>query len=570
VISCVLFIIADIFADWFVKQKTIHYIFKILIYWLPEKSKNVYEYSIEHHVRASGVLLLMLIPYFFSYKVFKPDVKTKKQAPALFYGLLMIITLGLVLGAMTFFLDLYRIPALIVLLLFSIMLYYFFGGDHYHEVYPSSSFDETDTNELAKALNERTDRGKGMKKNLVMISTWGGGIQAAGWTTTVLRGLIEKLGQPFLDSIGVVSGASGGSVGLLHFLDYLVCKSRSPNNSPQDEDGLKNMVSNSVQDSLDSTGWGFAYPDIWRLFGLSFFVPKLLDRGWAIETDWKSNMICKDTTMSDLRKLCLDGEIPLPILNTTRVNDGNRVMLTPLSFNKGKSAKNESKNGMKCPDPDNENPYSSEDFISLYEKYDMHIATAARLSATFPFVSPISRSIIAKEIETGKCKLEEKKELGKQYMADGGYYDNSGIASCLEWLDKILENENHGIKKIFFIEIKPYPEQVQCKEEDNTFGTFLPLLGPLLTLYNFWDTIQGVRSTLDLWRIKNYLKEAKNIEVLHYLIQFPHSDDKYKPPLTWRLSAKEIKRLEDSWCKLLKNPKSCVRKLIDDWVKTMP
>ena len=58
---------------------------------------------------------------------------------------------------------------------------------------------------------------------------------------------------------------------------------------------------------------------------------------------------------------------------------------------------------------------------------DIDVATAARLSATFPLVSPAARC--------SDCKDPE------QYVVDGGYIDNSGVESMAEWLEALLSDE---------------------------------------------------------------------------------------------------------------------------------
>src|SRR5262249_27402625 len=57
---------------------------------------------------------------------------------------------------------------------------------------------------------------------------------------------------------------------------------------------------------------------------------------------------------------------------------------------------------------------------------DLRAATAARLSASFPYVSPAARSHLGDP------------DSALAHVVDGGYYDNYGVTSLVEWLDYAL------------------------------------------------------------------------------------------------------------------------------------
>ena len=56
-------------------------------------------------------------------------------------------------------------------------------------------------------------------------------------------------------------------------------------------------------------------------------------------------------------------------------------------------------------------------FARAYPNLDIPVSTAARLSASFAWVSPMPRT-----------------EMGFLHFADGGYFDNSGLLSASDWL----------------------------------------------------------------------------------------------------------------------------------------
>ena len=165
-------------------------------------------------------------------------------------------------------------------------------------------------------------------------------------------------------------------MGTMHYLD------RFGEKGYPEEDQLDRIFDSATKDSLDATGWGLAYPDLWRLMGWPFLARKLEDRGTAIETDWKQVMEHPRITLSGWRKRILDGAIPTPVFNATLVEDGRRFLLSPMSFVSASTSDRR----------------TCTDFNGHHPEYDIDATTAARLSATFPYVSPICRNDKGEEI----------------------------------------------------------------------------------------------------------------------------------------------------------------------------
>jgi hypothetical protein len=81
------------------------------------------------------------------------------------------------------------------------------------------------------------------------------------------------------------------------------------------------------------------------------------------------------------------------------------------------------------------------------------------------------------------------------HLADGGYYDNSGVAALVQWLQNGLSdladrNPTRLPKQILVIRINAFPpaEQGYVKEHR---GTFFQIWAPLLTM----NTFRGGRRT---------------------------------------------------------------------------
>ena len=85
--------------------------------------------------------------------------------------------------------------------------------------------------------------------------------------------------------------------------------------------------------------------------------------------------------------------------------------------------------------------------------YDIDVWTAAVLSATFSYVSPAARATCfdQKKENDNEIQKEDHKESrspaaenspGQLHLIDGGYHDNYGVASALDWLAAALEAQD--------------------------------------------------------------------------------------------------------------------------------
>ncbi|MEE8278453.1 MAG: hypothetical protein V3R89_07005 [Thermoanaerobaculia bacterium] len=87
------------------------------------------------------------------------------------------------------------------------------------------------------------------------------------------------------------------------------------------------------------------------------------------------------------------------------------------------------------------------------EAIDIDVITAARVSATFPYITPMARA------EWDDHQTESPYALEPFRTADGGYYDNPGELTALEWLQSALGGGRaERIEKVLLVEIEAFPE----------------------------------------------------------------------------------------------------------------
>ncbi|MBO3457483.1 hypothetical protein G7B40_004205 [Aetokthonos hydrillicola Thurmond2011] len=498
----------------------------------------------DDHINAFAFFLVLLAVYLFVFIVFKPrPVHNQREASALFYVTLLIAIASLFLGSLTFYFDCFRVSVLFFWLLISAAMYWQFKVDHFFEL-KKDTIQNKDKNEQLKDFKTVIDKRlqhQNQEKTLVVVCASGGGIQAAGWTAEVLTGLQDEklLGSSFTKSIGLISAVSGGSVGTIYYLD------RFSSQGYPDTEELQKIFTSATEDSLDATGWGLTYPDLWKIIGLplfpSIFTNLVPDRGIALETDWQGEMkgsenkIHNPKTLATWREQIFRGEIPIPILNATLVEDGRRFLISPMTFGKNPEKK-------------------YVDFNTLYADYDINLVTAARLSATFPYVSPICR---------GRDKQVVNPNYPSYHIADGGYFDNSGFVAVLEWLNEWLKPERElNIKKVLLIQINPFPKPEPPSDKPNeteeNSGLFIATLGPLQTMYQVRDPINTARNCaeVEIFQEKYNNQKDDNIEIQYFPIFFPSKKEapefyskqgEYQPPLSWKLTKREKEAIKNGW-----------------------
>jgi hypothetical protein len=188
---------------------------------------------------------------------------------------------------------------------------------------------------------------------------------------------------------------------------------------------------------------GLAYTDFIRV--TPFFLTDVYrDRAEGLDRAWVSNAkelnasyseILKGATLRGWQKDVARGELPAVIFNATIIETGER-----LAFSTTASSACLSKDGLTtCA--------AFQDFSSIYEGADIAITTAVRLSSAFPFISPPARPLPAARLPAGKpLAAGQRKPSGGEngfmnlHLADGGYYDNSGVAALVQWLHNGLSD----------------------------------------------------------------------------------------------------------------------------------
>lgn len=409
--------------------------------------------------------------------------------------LLVILTFILWLfSGISFVIDRYPLAIIPVVAVLVILITSFSNTDHV--------FDTT--------MRDQTPAPSGFTppRTLLVVSAAGGGIQAAGWTATVLKSLSEQSG--FRDHLGVISSVSGGSVGSYAYLAGYLPKVGREN--PQQ------LVEAAMDSSLEVVAWGLAYKDLASLvnpFARIRFGPS--DRGMALERsfvghllDQRKNPQLKPDDVnpyltSELIRPWSDDahnvQFPLWLINSTSASQGKPLIFSNDLF----------------PAPTDSNLAGILNLNVDKRSYDVKVATAVRMSASFPYVSPAARGC-------PDC----------DYLVDGGYYDNYGIVPVVTW----LRGQQSPPDNILVIKIDSFPPDAIKKQHSEDWK--YQFIAPLLALYNAKSSGQANRDTQELTLLEGWLK-LEHVNLQQMTIRYEPAGEcaKKSPPLSWHLTGFE-------------------------------
>jgi hypothetical protein len=239
------------------------------------------------------------------------------------------------------------------------------------------------------------------------------------------------------------------------------------------------------------------------------------DRGSALEDSWKRTPTLATATLNGWRTDLSQGRRPAAIFNATVTETGERMIFGTTTFDRR---------------PNFSEVLGRQEFGTRYPRLDVPMTTAVRMSATFPYVSPAAR-------------VNDQAGRDDQYhYVDGGYYDNYGTASMIDWLDSGLRaGITHSPSGILMIEIRSFPDG-QSEQEAPQHGWFADLLQPVKTLYYVRGAGQAAHSELN----GDLMSETWQFSRLSITFPRQHADDQ-APPLSWHLTPADRLAIMQAW-----------------------
>ena len=356
-----------------------------------------------------------------------------------------------------------------------------------------------------KSFDERARCTPMSKPRAVVMMTSGGGIRAAVWTAVVLREL-DRLYCGFSYHTKLIAGASGGMVGAAY---YLAHELPAPG-----ESRVTSELPEIAKDSLAPVARSLALRDVpW------FFLPfPFDDRGRALEKAWSGHVEAMGERFTSLAPGEAAGWRPSLVFSPMLVEDGRQLLISNLELDEivQRPARRLDIG---------EQIYSrpSVQFFHLYPDSKVSIATVARMSASFPWVSPAS----------------ELPSEPYRRVVDAGYFDNFGGYVTAAWLRRYLPYLRANTSGVLVVQIRDDESDdanraVASAEAELPERAFSELVAPLSAIFKTRNPAKNYHNDFDLSAFT-----SEDGFVSSVVIELP----KETAPLSWNLTARETKHI---------------------------
>jgi len=369
----------------------------------------------------------------------------------LFFGILIGVS-----GALTYYLQSWSVPFLVVFLLFLNFLYrndwidprnkaY---GLNYNEKQAWPFYDEThiaalnsrinienDKQNMVTVLNKWKSKQGEPKPLMVIMTTSGGGNRSAAFTMNVLQQLDSVTNGLILKKTFLITGASGGMIGATYFRELYRKKIHGEDVNLQED----KYVDNIAEDLLNPTVSSFVARDLLAPAQHFYVSPYryIKDRAYAFETKLNDNT---NTILNGRIKDYVEDEsnaaIPLIIYHSVINRDAKKFLIStqPIRF---MMSSGYDTTGVQ-PEAD------AIDFMSFFKEqnpYNLRLLTALRMSATFPIILP-------------SVWLPSKPVVD---VMDGGLRDNFGMENALRFLNAMNAWIKENTRGVLIVQIRDRP-----------------------------------------------------------------------------------------------------------------
>ena len=368
---------------------------------------------------------------------------------------------------------------------------------------------------------------------LVLVAAEGGGIRAMNWTADVLLRL-DSLKPDFSRYVFALSGVSGGGVGALFYTAFL--RDFPPARRSDWSPGFRRAIRD---DFLSGVTAAFLFPE--SLQRVTFWPMPRMERGKWLEDAWSDayrNALGRPTPDSSLISLyrlpngSFRYDLPMLFLNGTLAESGQKTITSALRIDTARYFR---------------------DVVPVLDWLgaDVPLKTAGSLCSRFPIVT--NGALIEEGVhhpgtvrqEWGtEWQTQVRRAFGRPtgrsgHVIDGGYFDNTGIETCIQILNSLVDAINTYRQK--GIRITPYILFIQNGDtrgktpQAKSAGQILRI--PLMGLYNSWETGSVTRDKM----YNSFMNRFQEPPVNYLSVSLDHREGRF--PLGWYLSDGMARRL---------------------------
>jgi len=482
----------------------------------------------QHHAHAAMYFiallgLLVLLSLFSDYSAF--------MIPAGASIVLILTTYLMIFGALYSWLKTWTISVLILL---TVALNYFSGLHALQRTHEAAGLDyestplpytyealdamttdsilELDKKEMLAILNAWKKRQSSAKPKLVIFNSSGGGMRSSLFTMATMQYLDSLTAGKFQQNLFLVAGSSGGMIGASYYRELHL---------QRDKGKLLGINNKSYYDLLgtdvlNAVGFTLAVNDL--------FIPlRSLKKGgfkyrfsrgnaWDFRFNQNTDFILEKPFIA-YRDLEKSGQIPLMVLAPSIINNGQRLIISPVGLSFLTHYRNDYQNR-------STDLYDGVEYARFFKSRQgdsLSFVTALRLSATFPYITPMVTLPTEPSMEA----------------VDAGARDNDGLLLTIRFLhnfkDWIAENTS-GVVIVQSLAARPLEAEIK----QNPYKTFVQsLVKPVGAMVKSFGTMQGFTRA----EILNYADDWVDFPL--EVVQFDLLTKDNEISLSWHLTEKE-------------------------------
>jgi hypothetical protein len=357
------------------------------------------------------------------------------------------------------------------------------------------------------------------KPKIIFISTSGGGLRSALWTTVSLQYADSILNGKLLKLTHLITGSSGGMIGAA-FLRENYLKNWKEEDSGFSRQGLTDHIS---KDLLNPVTFTMVFNDLTiHLKTIEYGgYEYTLDRGYSFEKQLISNTAgFLDKKLYDYEPFESAAVIPTMIFAPTIINDGRRLLISsqPISY----MTDNQSE-GMVMNDPLPE----CVDFYGLLAQQDaknISFTSVLRMNATFPYIMPMVSLPTEPEVK----------------IMDAGIRDNFGLNTALKYHYTFQDWIKENTSGVILLQVRAFKKgKIKSNYPKTALQNFS---SPLGNFYSNWTDVQ----TFEQDQALQYAGSWSSTPVEVVTLQLKNEEEKALISLSWHLTEVEKELIKEA------------------------
>jgi hypothetical protein len=371
---------------------------------------------------------------------------------------------------------------------------------------------QTEINRLQHWYATRTPQ-PGGKVPMVIISVSGGGSRAAYWTFRSLQYADSLTQGRLFKHSNLITGASGGMIGASYWRSIHTQFRIQAIENPYDSTYQNNIG----KDLLNAVIFSLVSVDVISPFNKISIKGNRYnkDRGYAFDQELNANtggML--NYNLGDYKAYEDQGIAPLLMVNATIINDGRKLIMTPQPI----TYLTRSEQGL----PQDAPMIDAVDFAQYFKQHQplqLHMASALRMSATFPIILPM-------------VKLPSEPELN---VMDAGLRDNFGTEISLRYLHTFKDWMQEHISEVLWIQIRDTRSATPVSMNQHT-GIMDMLFDPIFAIQSKWSAFQTYSQSYD----DDYvLDHNTTVPIKKVVLQYYPKDQLKSAALNFHLTGNE-------------------------------